>query len=134
MPAWRVYYADGSSCDDSTPRAALPKFGVVSIAFADETGRCTAERGDVYILHRDGTWTPHDHIGLAQILTQQLADVDLVLYGLQVTDKVWSRVHGQSVTDPDFGVVLDQVLVGTSAGRKILLEHQADGSWRGFEL
>jgi len=101
---WRVYYADGSACDDSTPLDKLPRFGAIAAIYSDASRLCVAKCHDWFVLHRDQSWTAHNDVGLAQVLAYSLADVVAVLIGVYVSDATYTAIHSRAISDPDFPI------------------------------
>lgn len=104
MPAWRIYYADGSTADDKTPRDRVPRWGAICAVYHENTtGQCVASDGDYIVLRKStGRWTSHNLLGLHQLIAKHLDDLDLVVLCLCVDDETYMSIKHRATIDPDF--------------------------------
>lgn len=94
---FRIYYADGSTYDGD-PFVAPPD-GVICIVKLDQdNGRFLVAQRDYYWF--DGEWFGGDLFGLFDHLRQP--GPRKVVFGRFVTNRVYQKVIGKALADPDF--------------------------------
>lgn len=103
MPAWRIYYADGSTFDsDQGEPEAAPPFGFVCAVGYDERGRRYIMHGwDHYQWDRESRqWWGMDWCGLIDRLARNL--VHAYKQGRTVTVTEFQALMDRAHRDPDF--------------------------------
>lgn len=102
MPAYRVYYDNGTTFDDDPAQA--PGVGVLAIVQPDpDHGRIVLSRWDFYCWHpggQHGQWFGHDQFGLFDCLTQP--GWRRVIFGRTVSTARFRAIHQAAEDDPDF--------------------------------
>lgn len=101
MPAWRIYYGDGStySSDDGAAFCA-PARGVQAIVSPDElVGRFCDTQCDYYVW--DGAWLGVDHAGLLDYLGR-VGFAKYVLQGRTIPGETYRAIMERARTDPGF--------------------------------
>ena len=104
---WRIYYADGSTFDDSQGAADdAPPFGVVCIVQADpDTGRSIMHGWDWYYFNdtegRAPLWWGADTLGIHDRLLHRLP-MRGVLLGRTVSVDQFRHLMRAADADPDF--------------------------------
>jgi hypothetical protein len=106
VPAWRVYYDDGSTFDSTQGRPdAAPGLGVQAIVQADErVGRAILTRFDWYYWREDlQEWWASDLFGLLDQLTSDTMNrVRAVRAGRNAA--AYDAIMSRAQSDPDFPV------------------------------
>lgn len=105
MPAWRIYYSDGSTFDSTmgAPHEA-PAEGFVCAVGYDEGGqRYIMHRWDFYRYDVESDqWWGMDLFGLMDNLRRNT--VYAFKEGRTVTRTVWQEIIGRASNDPDFPI------------------------------
>ena len=98
---WRLYYADGSTYDESDgPAHDSPCVGLVCIAqpCAGDDWYRVLTNGDFYLYRADrGYWTGHDWTGTIAELVEDAHNITAVRQGKYVTtplfESLWARAR-----------------------------------------
>ncbi|MDQ3730312.1 MAG: hypothetical protein M3355_12075 [Actinomycetota bacterium] len=102
MPAWRVYYGDGStfSSEDGEPKDA-PKRGVQLVARIIDSPNgpqmAYAYRDDFYWWAEGDGWIGGDHYGFWDYMTQPGAKV--VLFGRSIKDSDYREIVDRAMSE-----------------------------------
>jgi len=107
MPAWIIFYDDGSSfsSDDGGPGDA-PREGVQIIAQADQgCGLRWVHSRDFYCWHNDdwaGCWIGHNAPGVRRYRywSEKGQESGVVLTGYELPPESWYRIAGLAHADP----------------------------------
>lgn len=99
-PAWRLYYADGSTFDSTQggpPEA--PAFGVQAVVQdCPDEGKHVLTQADYYWREGD-RWSGGDFVGLLDFLSRR---VGVVRFGRYMAPKDFEAVLARANADPDF--------------------------------
>lgn len=100
MPAWRVYYADGSTISsDDMAAEETPAWGVVAVVTRDPEGQVTSVHGPKfdYFWYDGAEWWGSDLTGLLDALARRAAQV--VCMGRVLSNEDFSAIIARSVKD-----------------------------------
>jgi hypothetical protein len=115
MPAWRIYYDDGSTFDsDRGTWEAAPAQGVICVVTRDPTGQWgrhvfsgwSAREGqpgnhDFFVKHRDND-EPFSTADLGPFLAKPGNSEASVKYGRMTGQANWEAIMNRAAADPDF--------------------------------
>lgn len=101
--SWRIYYADGTTFDDSegTPEEA-PSFGVLCIVCPDDVvGRVVLNRHNFYYW-MPSQWWGSDLQGVLDNLLNCGGSGRAWKQGRNADNKTFQEIYNRAATDPDF--------------------------------
>lgn len=101
---WRVYYADGSSLDNTQCElSALPSWEVQAIVMRnDDFGRIVLERADFYLYHVDDGWVSCDWFGVLDNVVNRIHVIGKVVCGSTTSRERYEAAIKDARNDPDF--------------------------------
>lgn len=102
MPAWRVFYGDGSTVDDRADPFEVPGVDVQAIVQADDdVGRFVLHGHDFHWWEPDcQQWFGGDHFGLWDYLSRP--GPRKVVFARSLPNTAYKAILARALADPDF--------------------------------
>lgn len=107
MPAWRIYYDDGSSfsSDEGEPHEAPVHGFLCAVCYSDLGKRYIISGKDHYCFDRgEGCWWGFDLQGILDRLRHR-KEVYAYIEGRSVSAATWAEIMKRAHRDPDFPMV-----------------------------